>query len=184
MPWTSLEKRNGRLSRGFTLLELIVTMTVAAIVMVLAVPAFDTLIARNTKAAIINSLRSSIYIGRSEAIKRNQSVTICPTENNLDCSADWNRGWMVFIDADRDGQMTGGSTDLIRTETPPVGTPQITWTFKANYLQFTPSGGLRAKLGDSVEPSGQFDIIDADNAEKTSMIVARNGIITMLTKKY
>lgn len=81
---------DSRRSRGFTLVELAVTLAVIAIVVTLAIPAFTSLINGNRLTAQANELVADIQTARSEAVKRNQPVTLCPSTDNATCTgANW-----------------------------------------------------------------------------------------------
>ena len=87
-------------NQGFTLIELMVTMTVAAILAAIAVPAFNSFVLNNRDANQINSLVSSFNYARSEAVKRNTSfgVAVCPSGDGATCNAPaagWSAGWIV-----------------------------------------------------------------------------------------
>ncbi len=57
-----------------------------------------------------NSFLSSTMLAKSEAIKRNSTVTICPSTNGTACTGGtvWSNGWIVFADASSDGVVDGG----------------------------------------------------------------------------
>ena len=95
-------------SRGFTLVELLVVMTISAILIAAAVPAFQWTIARNRIADATNLLQANLEYARTEASRRGNTISLCRT---LDpnaapaCSAaasatvdgnDWASGWLVF----------------------------------------------------------------------------------------
>lgn len=90
-------------NRGFTLIELMVTVSVLAILITVAVPGFADLI-RNTQAkAMTNGIVAALQFARSEAIKRNQQVNVCPGGVIADCAATpaapgaWADGWVVYV---------------------------------------------------------------------------------------
>lgn len=87
-----------RKESGFTLLELLVTVTVAAILLSIAIPNFRTTIANNRQTNQLNTMLSGLIYARSEAIKRNASVVICATTNQTACSGSsaWGSGWIVY----------------------------------------------------------------------------------------
>lgn len=77
---------------GFTLIELMVTIAVLAIVLAIAVPSFQGITNRNRLSAITNELVAAIQLTRAEAIRRNTRVTMCPTTDGSTCSgANWMR---------------------------------------------------------------------------------------------
>ena len=88
-----------RPARGFTLMELIITILVAAILTAIAVPAFDSFVKNDRDSAQINSLAYSMNYARSEAVKRDLAtgVSVCPSADGLNCNgAAWAGGWMVY----------------------------------------------------------------------------------------
>jgi len=86
---------------GFTLVELMMAITVVAILLVIAVPSFRDAALGSRLSAVANNLLASVQLARSEAIKRNQTVTLCASANGSSCAAsgDWEQGWII-LDAD------------------------------------------------------------------------------------
>jgi type IV fimbrial biogenesis protein FimT len=87
--------------RGFSLIELLFVLAVVAIALGVGVPAFSTLFANNRMTGATNDLVSSLYAARSEAIKRQVTVTLCPTvEGDGPClpGGSLASGWTVFVD--------------------------------------------------------------------------------------
>jgi type IV fimbrial biogenesis protein FimT len=109
---------------GFTLIEMLVTIAIAAILMSMAVPSMRNLIERNSVAASVNSFVGAIGHARAEAIRRGLPVTLCrsadaETSATPVCSADpgWQAGWMAFVDLDGDGVFESGQGDsLLRVQ--------------------------------------------------------------------
>ncbi len=88
---------------GFTLVELVVTMAVMAILLGVGVPSFIDVMKNARTSATYNSLIGSLYLARSEAVKSNLDVAICARASDASCGTDWDNGWLVFIDTDTDG---------------------------------------------------------------------------------
>jgi type IV fimbrial biogenesis protein FimT len=84
-------------TRGFTAVELMITVALLAVMATLAAPALQTLLQNNRAAAIANDLVSTIRLARSEAVTRAQQVTLCPTVDGTACanSTNWATGWLV-----------------------------------------------------------------------------------------
>lgn len=75
---------------GFTLIELMVTIAVLAIVMAIAIPNFRGLINSNRLTTQANELVATLQYARSEAVRANGRVTVCPTSDGSTCSgSDW-----------------------------------------------------------------------------------------------
>ncbi|TAL89769.1 MAG: prepilin-type N-terminal cleavage/methylation domain-containing protein [Rhodanobacter sp.] len=86
-------------SRGFSLLELMVTVAVVAILLAIAVPSFRGVIHRNQVSSASNALLASVNYARSEAITRGQLVSMCPGDKSLGCTAGskvYDQGWIVY----------------------------------------------------------------------------------------
>lgn len=97
----TLSSQARRTERGFTLIELMVTIAVAAILSAIAIPAFDNFVKNDRDATQINSLVSSFNYARSEAVKRNTSVgvQVCPSSDGATCNTpalSWAAGWIVL----------------------------------------------------------------------------------------
>ena len=94
---------NGQFNHGFTLIELLVTMTIAAILLAIGVPSYQNITTSTRMSGEINALLIDMNFARSEAIKRGQSVYVCPTSNGIACNAgsplNWSSGWAVFVGA-------------------------------------------------------------------------------------
>ena len=99
--------------RGFTLIELMVTVSVMAILLALAVPSFTSVINSNRLAAQANELVASVQLARSEAVRRNTRVVVCRSSNGLSCTTTTGQGaWITFVDADADN--TAVAADIIK----------------------------------------------------------------------
>ena len=91
--------------RGFTLIELMVTISLVAVLITLGVPGMQQMMRSNARASSSNELISTINQARSEAVKRNTEVSLCPSTNGTSCTGGtaWAGGWIAFVDDDLDG---------------------------------------------------------------------------------
>jgi len=93
-----------RLNRGYSLYELLMTLTLAAIIIGLGLPSFAGITARNRQHAEINALFHAIHVARKESIMRRRVVSLCPSIDAISCNPgrDWSTGWLMFANHDAD----------------------------------------------------------------------------------
>jgi type IV fimbrial biogenesis protein FimT len=129
-----------RSSRGFTLIELIVGITILGIVLAIGVPSFGSVIRKNRLASQVNEYSVALNMARSEAYKRGLPVIVCAANATLDgCSGstNWATGWIVFVDADSNNGFTSGELILQKTSPPSGG---FTYTTIQSQVSFRPLG--------------------------------------------
>ena len=101
---------------GFTLLELMVTVALAAILLTVGVPSFSNFIKNGHLTTANNDLVTAFNIARSEAIKRGVRVTVCKSNDEASCttSGNWDQGWIVFTDENNNGGYNSATETLLR----------------------------------------------------------------------
>lgn len=105
-------KRIQRVQRGYTLIELLLVITVLSVLLAVAMPGFQDTIESTTTNSQAKSLLTTLTFARSEAVKRGEVVSVCGSTNGTDCAAaSWAQGWIVFIDANGDAAGATGSVD-------------------------------------------------------------------------
>ncbi|MES9904910.1 MAG: GspH/FimT family pseudopilin [Sedimenticola sp.] len=101
---TDLIQTEKRQVEGFTLIEMVITIVVAMILVTIGAPSFLNLIQNNRMTSENNKLISGLLLARSEAVKRQYEVVLCPSADNTGCTDDWtDNNWIVFVDDDDDG---------------------------------------------------------------------------------
>lgn len=137
-----------------------VTLAVAAILMSVAAPGLKSMITSNRTSSASNDLLSGIQYARSEAVKRDTSVTVCPSADGTSCSgdSDWASGWIV---------RTMGTTPVVLR----VGN-QLHDSISASgptAVVFRPAGNA------DITPSGSSFSISADGTDTRNVCVEVSG---------
>ena len=147
-------------TRGFTILELMMTIAVIAVLAGIAAPSFMSIIRANRIVTDNNDLISALTLARSEAIKRGVRVTVCPTTDQAACdtSGQWERGWMVFADLTVPGSVTAGDEIIRVWEARDGGTTIRAGGSFSDFVSFVASGETRATPSNA----DLFNVCDAD----------------------
>lgn len=103
--------RHARRTHGFTLIEQIFTLAVAAILVAMAAPSMARLVSRSATRATEDALFTAAHLARSQAVMQATNVLLCPSHDGLHCSnkPDWQQGWIVTIDSDHDDRPDGAA---------------------------------------------------------------------------
>lgn len=129
-----------RRQRGFTLVELMVTVAVAVIMLAVAVPGFNEILRSNKLTTNVNGFVQALHLTRSEAIKSG-GATLCASDNGTSCNgADWTKGWILFSDFNLDGTLNAGETIVRVSDAMPAGSTLP--TASATTVTYTGSGFL------------------------------------------
>jgi len=94
---------------GFTLVELLITIAVLAVVIAIGVPSLNRYAENNRSTAQVNLVSGTLSLARSEAIKRGVKVVVCSSNDTTNasptCSGSnaWQNGWIIFADSDDNG---------------------------------------------------------------------------------
>lgn len=142
---------------GFSLLELLVVLTLALALAALALPSFRTLIVRWALQTEGQALVDDLRFARTQAVMLGQPVSICPSTDGAACAthADWGRGWVVFIDPDLDRAVDSGER-LLRQHQPAAAVQSISSNGASDRagLTYQPTGAARA-AGQTVRLNGR-----------------------------
>ena len=136
-------RQPSRHAAGFTLVELMVTIVVLAILLAIGIPSFASLIASNRLTSATNELIASLQAARTEALRRNARVTVCPAAPNANaCSGAWRDGWMAFVDQTPGNAPAPESANdiLFRGGPLPTGIVVVANAPLSSYVSFTADG--------------------------------------------
>lgn len=142
-----------RAASGYTLIELAVTLAVAAILFMIGVPAFAGFIRDIEISAAANDFFSSMNLARAEAIQRGERVDMVPADGG-----DWSKGWVVFVDENRNRRPDDGDVVLFTHGAAPKGL-QITANLTdstVQYLAYNGAGRTRTHANSHRTQFGTF----------------------------
>lgn len=106
-----------KLQKGFTLIELMITLSIASILMGYAIPNYNQLKLNKFIDSERDRLTVSLHYARTYAITHQTYVIVCPSLSGEDCDnqSNWNEGWIVFSDSNRNRNLDG-SDKILRFE--------------------------------------------------------------------
>ena len=154
--------------RGHTLIELVIGLALVATTLAWGVPSFGTFLRNAARTREVNQFIQAVYVARSEAIKRNGVVSLCPSRNGATCATDssWDLGWIVFVNLDRDSPAARDSDEGLLRVYPPWESGHI--SANRTTLSFRPFG-----------PSGVTATItfcdDRGSAAARAVIISQTG---------
>ncbi len=142
-----------RRAPGFTLLELMITITVAGVLLAIGIPNFRSALADSRLAAQTNELSAALSAARGEAMKRGVRVTICRSTTGTGCSTtaagNWREGWLVFAETAAAGTIgtvdAGEPTIAVRSEI--AGNNSINFTGNPTWRVTYNTQGMTTSLG-------------------------------------
>ncbi|HEY7759427.1 MAG TPA: GspH/FimT family pseudopilin [Burkholderiales bacterium] len=126
---------------GFTVIELMFVVALVAVLLTIGAPALHTMIINNRISTAAGDLISDFTFARATAIGRAQRVSICASNDQATCNgASWGQGWIVFTDANADGDFDAGTDNIVRVREALAPGLTVTPTPNALGIQFRPSG--------------------------------------------
>ena len=174
---------------GFTLVELLVTVAVLAIIIAVGLPQMSVFFKGNRMVTNANELLAGLHVARSEAIKRNSRVTICKSTNAGDAVPEcatgtegWEEGWFVFVEG-RDqgniyGEYTASDGAVLRINTGAEGSNVTITASDAGidkYVSFTSRGAPKLRNGSS--QSGVYRVCDDRGLTDAAGNVVARGVV-------
>ncbi|MET0533461.1 MAG: GspH/FimT family pseudopilin [Steroidobacter sp.] len=129
-------------SAGFTIIELMVTIAVVAVLLSIAVPAFGDLMRRNRIAAQTNTVIGALNYARAETATRGMPVSVCAARNAdrtscvdaAETATTWTNGWIVFTDRTGIAGQLDGMDQALQSGAMPMS--DFTFTSSATYVRF------------------------------------------------
>jgi type IV fimbrial biogenesis protein FimT len=181
---------------GFTLIELMVALALAAILLAIGAPSFSEFIRNARIASASNDLLAGIHVARTEAIKRRVPVTLCassnPTADEPTCDSDGDfSGWILFLDDDADPDVSSGKEgngtyepdsgeELLRVSSQPHDSLEVTPStvyvqFGANGFQRRDTGAAPSDINIVICDSRGSDAVGSSGSAARLLEVSRTG---------
>ena len=163
--------------RGFTLVEMLMALTVGGVLMSLTVPAMTGMLNTQKSTSAVNALFTSLNLARSEAIKRNARAVLCKTADGVSCTTHggWEQGWIVFHDANNNAALDPGEQVLLQQGAVSAGIRLTGNLPVANYVSYSASG--TAKLTSGAFQAGTFTLCPAtaSSADVRQIVLSGTG---------
>lgn len=168
MPNQFSTSRPTQLVAGFTLIELMVTVAVAAILLAIAVPSFQRTIANTQAAEASNDLVGAMQLARTEAASRGITIAVASSS-----SGDWADGWSVVVPAAAGS--ASATPEILRSydDLPPSFT--LTTADPDNRIEFNARGSVVGAVGDTTI---QICREASDEATRKVVTVRASGLVT------
>lgn len=152
-----------RNQRGFTLVELMVTVAVIGILAVVAAPSMTDMVNNGRTTSQAEELVSSLQLARAEAVRRNARVTICAgAAGACNGSTSWGQ-WTMF---GRDNTAAAVTTDVIRNT-----------TLNSNVQVTGPAAGIVFKSSGRIDATQQLQV--SMSTQKRCLTVLISGVVAV-----
>jgi type IV fimbrial biogenesis protein FimT len=138
-----------RQARGFTLIEALAVLAIAAVLLSVTVPGLGSVVRSARVLSASNEMLGSLLLTRSEAMKRRLRVVMCRSADGKSCAASggWQQGWIVFVDTNGDGEHAAGET-LLQVQPALSNSVRLTGTSTvAKYVSYAPNGATKLTGG-------------------------------------
>lgn len=165
---------------GFTLIEMMVTVAVAAILMSVGVPSFQQLIQSNRVTTQTNEFVAALNLARSEAIKRGSRITVCKSSTSTSCAASggWQQGWIIFMDNNNNASADDGTGSILRVYGALSDVTLTGNTHVASYVSYVASGSTQLAGGGF--QAGTLTLCPGSGATKgRTLVLSRTGRLSL-----
>jgi len=114
-------------ANGFTLIEMLITISISMIILTFAVPSFSSFIKNGRVTTFTNTLVTDVNFARQEAVTRGEKIILCRSANPAAATpacggtaSNWSTGWLVFVNTDANTTYDS-ATDILLRATEDVG---------------------------------------------------------------
>lgn len=133
---------------GYSLLEMVAVLAIVAIITAIALPNYTSFLTRHRIKTEAEKLTAAINFTRFEALRRHSVVTLCKSDDGKHCGGQWQNGWLIFIDPNKNAEIIS-TNQILRFYNHPLHSTKLDWsaTRSNNYLQFSPTGTTYGQSG-------------------------------------
>ena len=139
---------SARHKQGFTLIELMVSIAVVAILSAIALPSMNTFLVNMRVDNEISQIHRLVLTARNSAINMEQNVILCPLIGNVCTAGQWDNELSVFIDINNNGSFEAGVDTLLKVKSEISDGDQLIYAGRSN-LTFSPTGRITANANAS-----------------------------------
>jgi len=176
--------------KGFTLMELMMTLAVVGVILAIAIPNFRDFLLNSRMTGAANDLLAGIQLARSEAIKRQAPVALCastnPTADPPECAAEFT-GWAVWADTDDDAAIDAGEAVIAAHE--PVDATLTLISNGSGFVSYGPDGFSRPDIGGNASTNlvllcdERANLLVGDIYRKRVVVLAQTGRPSVLRQQ-
>lgn len=162
-------------SRAFTLVELLIAIAILTVLVGVAIPGYNDMTLGSKLRSQANDLVAGAVLARSEAIKRNQAVTLCASSDGATCTGTWANGWIVTS--------SGGLVIQVHGAAPSgflITSAQTSFTFQPTGVGVTPAPADSTFVVCRATPSvgGQERVVNITLTGRASVTKTNNATCT------
>ena len=164
---------------GFSIIELMIVIAIASVLAALSLPALQDWNRNAHRTAAVTTFLSSLHLARSEAVKRNTRVAICPSDDaaaaDAKCSGekDFAGGWIVFVDVDNDLDHGADADEEVMSAVTAINTAFTVISSNGETgLYFRPNGRMVTSSGKDL---ADFNVCDDRGADQGRVISITNS---------
>lgn len=155
------------LQRATTLPELLVTLTLLALLSAYAVPSFAKWVTSNKQQTLREKLLHGLQMARTQAVLKSRTMELCGSANLFDCDGNWHKGWILRV---------ASSKEILAAEHLPQLDLPLRWSGARDELVFRNNGQTPMS-------NGRFILCDEDGKLLWQLIISRQGRIRPATAK-